>query len=1262
MPNKSNATNLNSSRQELIDEIEYLREKLVENKNASDFRQQLNHELSSAINLGYWEWDEIEDKPEYFSEEMALIYGVSQESLYQQYRCEEDFFHLIHPDDLDHYRSNIGGGLNPEMRRGPAHVFDYRIIRPDGEERHVRELEYGVLKKDGIITRSFGAIQDITDLEKSVLALKQSEERYSSLFTQLPLGVEEQDYSAVKKEVDKLKAEGVDDLKVYFEGNPEKLCEIINETSIVSVNSTLLNIFKAKSLSEFLEAEADIAHWWDEHWVAYFASKIAALAGPGRIHHAELAETRVDGSLFETRLISRIVDGDEDTWKRVLTIHEDVSERKAYEEKLIEAKTIAETASRAKTDFLSNMSHELRTPLNAILGFSQLFEYDQNLAEQLKSNARSINNAGKHLLNLIDEILDLSRIEAGNIELSVEAVSLESVIKDSVAWITDMAKSRRVSIDFDATSFSGILVEADTIRLKQIFLNLLTNAVKYNREDGHVRINSIMNAQGLIRISITDTGPGISPDRLNDLFKPFNRLGAEFTAVEGTGIGLVITRRLVDLMKGELEVESSPGQGSTFTVQFQAIQTSESGPDYSATDLNSSESGIDGLLSGKPHLLIAEDNPVNQELIGAQLEMLGYQAGYAKNGVEALKLWKTGHYQLLLTDIRMPEMDGYELIGQIRALESGANPSPIIAVTANAMATDVKRCLDTGASEVISKPFSLDDLRKMLEKWSPQQTGPEAGTAVAAPVPTPESVSDEAVDLSMLKESVGDKIELHRQLLRTYIDALPKALDDIQQAFGWRNHQQLGECAHKLKSSSGSMGATRVASICQTLEIACREGREEEINACVAQLLKAAEPVVAFVQAFCQLPVAATVEQVPQEPDDDVTVSQITVLLVDDDYIMHRVTKLILNDLGIYRVHTALSGNRALEILAEMDNAIDIIICDLNMPEMDGIELTRHLAARKYSGSVALLSGEDIRILRTVEKLAIEHELQVLGVLEKPVTQAKLRQLLKVYDQSHNEETVLAAEIFSVEELLQAINSDQMDTYFQPKIDVKTKQVVGVEALVRWQHPSKGMLSPNAFIPMAEEHGLIFELTLVVCRKALQHAAAWQAQGIQLDVALNISVDALNDLDWPDAMAAQVEASGLQPTSITFEITESRLMEHIVVALDILSRLSLKRFNLSIDDFGTGYSSMEQLQRIPFSELKIDRAFVHGAAEDASARAILESSVLLAKKLNMKIVAEGVETEEDWNLVAELGCDQVQGYYIAKPMPADQLCEWLKNR
>jgi EAL domain-containing protein (putative c-di-GMP-specific phosphodiesterase class I)/signal transduction histidine kinase/DNA-binding response OmpR family regulator/HPt (histidine-containing phosphotransfer) domain-containing protein len=1101
-------------------------------------------------------------------------------------------------------------------------------------------------------------LDHLKQLDSLSSALQESDKHYDSLFSQLPRGMREVDYSTVKRAIDKLQAEGVEDLQQYFNGNPEYLRELVSSIDITNVNQALLSIHREESLEKYLEGEDDIDEWWDDGWSKYYAAEFAALVGPDKIYEDERVDFRSDGSKFETSLITTIVGGSEHSWNKVITIFEDVTERNKNQAALIEAKILAEKSSKAKSEFLSSMSHELRTPLNAILGFSQLFEYDQSLGEQRQSNARAINDAGKHLLKLVDEILDLSRIESGRVDLSIEAIPLETVIKDSLTWVADMAEGRGVTINFDPKACRGMLVEADAIRLKQVFLNLLSNAVKYNRENGKVDIVCLWGQNGFIRIGVTDTGPGISENRLGELFKPFNRLGAEFSGIEGTGIGLVITRQLVNLMQGELEVDSSPGIGSTFTLLLRSIEPQAGDDTISSTLTDLSLSPIASVPTAKPKILVAEDNPVNQQLMSAQLDMLGYSADYAENGIEALKLWKTGNYQLLLTDIRMPEMDGYELIGQIRALESNTITSPIIAVTANAMESDVKRCFDTGANDVISKPFGLDDLKQKLAKWSPQQIKPKASKTASRAT---DDAPDEAIDLELLRESVGDKVEVHRRLLKSYIDALPQALDDIQQAFGWRNHDQLGEYVHKLKSSSGSLGATRLASLCATLELACREGREAEINALVPQLMQAAEPVVSFVEAFCGES-AVELSVAPSTPiDDDATKSQITVLLVDDDYIMHRVVTVILNDLGIHRVHTALSGHRALEILEEMQNGIDIIICDLNMPEMDGIELTRHLSRQKYAGSLALLSGEDIRILKTVEKLAIEHELQVLGVLEKPVTLAKITQLLETYDQVNNEWTVGPAEVFSADELLHAINEDQLDTYFQPKIDVKTRQIVGVEALVRWIHPTAGIVSPGVFIPLAEENNLIFKLTGAVCRKALQHAAVWQKRGIELDVALNISVDALNDLDWPDAMAAQVEASGLQPTAITFEITESRLMEHIVVALDILSRLSLKRFKLSIDDFGTGYSSMEQLQRIPFSELKIDRAFVRGASEDASARAILESSVLLAKKLDMKIVAEGVETEEDWNLVAELGCDQVQGYYIAKPMPADQLVEWLSE-
>jgi EAL domain-containing protein (putative c-di-GMP-specific phosphodiesterase class I)/HPt (histidine-containing phosphotransfer) domain-containing protein len=489
---------------------------------------------------------------------------------------------------------------------------------------------------------------------------------------------------------------------------------------------------------------------------------------------------------------------------------------------------------------------------------------------------------------------------------------------------------------------------------------------------------------------------------------------------------------------------------------------------------------------------------------------------------------------------------------------------------------------------------------------------------------------------------------------------LPTETNELINAVSCRNNHSLSDTAHKLKSSSRSMGAVKLSDICHQLESSGRDSDWPEIEKLMPELAIIQDEVIQFIEKFCRQPALVKntekQDQIPYLPT-----SSLSVLVVDDDYIIHRVTTVILNDLGIKSVQSALSGSLALDIIKQSSDSIDVVIFDLNMPGMDGVELMRHLAKLQFSGAIIITSGEDARILRTVEKLAIEHELQVLGVLQKPVLPAKIRELLELLDQTKTAGTLIQGEGVTGEELKQAMRRDELTTYFQPKVDLKTAQVVGMEVLVRWEHPRNGIIMPGSFVSVAEENNLISELTEIVCKKAMKQAAILQAQEFNLNIAINISVDTLNNLDWPDQMAEQIEAAGIAASSITFEITESRLMDHISVALDILSRLSLKRFKLSIDDFGTGYSSMEQLQRIPFSELKIDRAFVSAADEDESAMAILESSILLARKLDMKVVAEGVETQREWDLMVELGCDQVQGYFVSRPLPFDQMLDWLNQ-
>ncbi len=1250
---------------QLRDEIAELRIRLNDAQKTLEFRDQRQTELSRMLNIGVWEWGEIASKELSCSNEMAEIFGIDVAEMNTRFHNHNDLEQLVHPDDRADFREHHD--VKSTLKPGSSHVFDYRIVTRSGETRELREYQHGIFDDSGLLITNFGIVQDITDSQSVLAALKDSEERFSSLFAQMPLGVQEEDYTAIKRVVDKLIFQGIDDLEEYFLANPKTLREMVRQTRITNVNEALIKLHKADAKEDFLASESDFDAWWDAEWVEYYSAEIAGLASDRHYYEAERVDSQVDGSCFETRSIVTLVRGYEGSWERVITIHEDISDRKRAEAELVEAKTQAEQANQAKSEFLSSMSHELRTPLNAILGYSQLFAYDHELGDQHQANAAEINRAGRHLMSLIDEILDLSRIEVGENDVLLQPVALQRVLCDSVNWVTPLAYNRGIEISFDDSDFDGLNVEADSIRLKQVFLNLLTNAVKYNREGGKVDVLLDQQADDRLCIGIRDTGSGISDDKLKELFQPFNRLGAEFSSVEGTGIGLVITRQLLDLMSGELEIDSKPDVGSTFWVRLKAIGSIQ--PPHESPPLETSIPGITRLRDSAARILVAEDNLVNRELMAAQLDLLGYQADYVEDGVRALDRWRQYDYGLLLTDIRMPNKNGYELVRDIRQLEALGNPrAPVIAITANALDADVEKCFDAGVDDVIPKPVELEDLRDALAKWVP--VGKNSIGRQHQPPAAANPATDGVIDMQVLIRSTGDKPELHCQLLISYRDVLEEEIDHIQQAFAWKNSERISEHTHKLKSSSRSLGAIALASICQQLETAAGNGDWDALESLMPRLHRSADEVSLFITDVSEAGQNIIDQPSPRhetsfqalDDDEDVTQFSIKLLLLDDDYIMHRVTTVMLNDLGISNVLNAMSGSEALKILEDKGDVIDVVICDLNMPEMDGVEFIRHLARLNYQGSLILTSGEDVRILKTVEKLAIEHELHVLGVLEKPASPTKLGELLDSVDQIRQEGTMLMTEPFYLSELENAINTGQLDTWFQPKTDIGTGRVVGLEALVRWNHPLKGLIKPNAFITMAEEHGLIGAMTDVVCNKALGYAVKLREIGHDLGISINISVDSLIDLDWPDHISGLLHRSGLEASSITLEITESRLMENLSVALDILSRLSLKRFNLSIDDFGTGYSSMEQLQRIPFSEFKIDRAFVHGAASETSARAILESSVLLAKKLNMKVVAEGVEDQQDWDLVAEIGCDQVQGYFVSCPLPFEKLIKWLDHR
>ncbi len=388
--------------------------------------------------------------------------------------------------------------------------------------------------------------------------------------------------------------------------------------------------------------------------------------------------------------------------------------------------------------------------------------------------------------------------------------------------------------------------------------------------------------------------------------------------------------------------------------------------------------------------------------------------------------------------------------------------------------------------------------------------------------------------------------------------------------------------------------------------------------------------------------------------------SAVNIMVVDDEAFMLKLTARALANLGFSDVTVFEGGARALEAIDCAAHPPDLIVLDLNMPEMDGVEFVRYLVKRSYGGSLILLSGEDERMMQAAQKLVVAHQIATLGYLHKPLKLEALAALLNRWAPVVGLHASLIPKTYPKEAVRAAIANHELINYYQPKVSLHTGHVVGVESLVRWKHPTDGLVFPDQFIGVAETHGLIQSLTRVVILGAMTQSRFWREEaGLVLQVAVNVSMTDLESLDFADYISAETAAAGVNPKDVMLEVTESRLMQDLRVPLEVLTRLRLKRFRLSIDDFGTGNSSLSQLRDLPFDELKVDKGFVHRAWDNETLKAIFDSSVLLAKQLNMHIVAEGVEDRADWDFVKKSKCDVAQGYFMCKPMPAERVVDWI---
>lgn len=416
---------------------------------------------------------------------------------------------------------------------------------------------------------------------------------------------------------------------------------------------------------------------------------------------------RADGSLAS--IIHRVEDVTEFVRLKQLETEKE-SEILQRSKELEDTNRQLRAANGAKSEFLSRMSHELRTPLNAILGFAQVLELSARDEDQVQS-IQQILKGGRHLLNLIDEVLDIARIDSGKLGISIEAVRVRDVVRETIDLIRPLAERRGIRLEDRVEAANGAHVRADRQRMKQVFLNLASNAVKYNRDGGSVTFSCARTERGKLEVQVADTGRGIAPEHLDRVFTPFDRLGAELTEVEGTGIGLSLSKRLVELMGGEIDIRTKLGEGTTFSVRLSIVESPHQPLEQARPAPGPKTSGVGRVAT----LLYIEDNASNIKLIERVLVDRPFTLLTAMQGELGLDLAREHHPDLILLDLHLPGITGEEVLARLSEDPRTAT-IPAVVLSADATPQGIERILAAGAAAYLTKPLDINEFLRLIDE------------------------------------------------------------------------------------------------------------------------------------------------------------------------------------------------------------------------------------------------------------------------------------------------------------------------------------------------------------------------------------------------------------------------------------------------------------------------------------------------------------------------------------------------------------------
>ena len=616
-------------------------------------------ELYKIADIGDFQFDAATNRS-WLSPPVMRIWGRPESAV----GTREQFIECIHPDDRARVAKQFA---DPTWK---MLSLSYRITRPDGEVRYIATTIQRDFGDDGLMTGAFGLHQDVTSRQLA-------EERLNSLF----------DAS--------VEVLAIISFKGYFKRVNPALVKLLGYTA---------EELMSRPCIEFVHPDDR------ERTMKHVLSQLYE----GDTDRIENRYIRKDGSIA---LLSWTMSP---SGKDILGVARDITEERAAADALHRAKEAAEAANRAKSEFLATMSHEIRTPLNGVIGMADLLR-TTTLSPAQREQVEAIHDSGRVLLTVLNDILDLSRIEAGKLELEKRPFNLRHAAGSMSELWSQAAASKGLRFVCEIADNVPDLVVGDEVRLRQVLGNLLSNAVKFT-EAGSVRLRvSRADAIGGIRCEVCDTGPGIEQSAQARLFEKFSQGDASVTRKHGgTGLGLAISRQLSELMGGSLSLASTPGEGSTFTAVFRFEPV--------ATPLAADEAIAPAPRSGALDILVAEDNAINRKLIALMLEALGHRCTFAENGEQAVTAAAAGDFDVIFMDVQMPVLDGLGATKRIRALDGPVSRTPIVAVTANAMSGDKEKYIAAGMDNYVSKPISLQSLMKLFEdmKITPKAKGERA--------------------------------------------------------------------------------------------------------------------------------------------------------------------------------------------------------------------------------------------------------------------------------------------------------------------------------------------------------------------------------------------------------------------------------------------------------------------------------------------------------------------------------------------------------